>query len=407
MNQTRKPRFFYGYFVALAAFLIMGVAFGTLYTFGIFFEHVSEEFGWSRTLTSGAFSLYMVLHGLLYIIVGRLTDRLGPRLVITVCGLFLGLGYLLMSQISAVWQLYLFYGVMVAIGMSAFFVPLSSTVARWFVKRRGLMTGIVLAGIGVGTMLMPPLASWLISTYDWQTSYIIVGSIALVIIIAAAQLLRRDPGQMGQLPYGANEIDDQSINLGSGGFSLPEAIHTRQFWLLCAIFLLCLFSIQTIMVHVVIYATGLGISPTTAASILTIIGGLSIPGRIVMGSITDRVGDKLALITSLVLLSLSLFWFGVAREVWMLCLIAAIFGFAYGGSLAVMSPLVAHLFGLDSLGIILGIITFSGTIGGAIGPLVAGYIFDTTDSYQLAFSVCGAISIIAIILAILLNKHFF
>jgi len=155
-----KPKFFYGYVVVALAFLIMAIMGGTIYTFGIFFKPLAGDFGWSSAATSGAFSLQMVIHGLFYIVTGRLNDRFGPRLVVSACCLLLGAGYLLMSQISDIWQLYLFYGVVIGIGMSGAFVPLGSTVARWFVKRKGAMIGIAVAGISVGTMIMPPVASW-------------------------------------------------------------------------------------------------------------------------------------------------------------------------------------------------------------------------------------------------------
>jgi len=316
----------------------------------------------------------------------------------TVCGFFLGIGYLLMSQIGAIWQLYLFYGVIIGIGMSGGFVPLVSTVSRWFVKRRGTMTGLVVSGIGVGTTIMPPAVSWLISNYGWRTSYIIVGIIALVFTILAAQFLRRDPGQMGQLPFGESKAEQESLNLKPRGFSLRQAIHTSQFWLLCAIFLCFAFCEQVMMVHIVPHATDLEISAASAASILAIIGGASVVGRIIMGSASDKIGNKSALIICCIMLSVALFWLLATKELWMFYLFAAIFGFTLGGWAPLISLLVAELFGLSSLGTILGIVVFVIGIGEAIGPVMAGHIFDITGSYQLAFLIFAAVSIVAIIL---------
>ena len=141
MVEKVKPKFFYGYVVVLASFFILLITWGTIYTFGVFLKPLLAEFGWTRAETSGAYSLYMVLHGVLYIVTGRLNDRFGPRMLMTACGLLLGLGYFLMAYISAIWHLYLFYGVIIGIAMSAGFVPLVSTIVRWFVKRRALMTG--------------------------------------------------------------------------------------------------------------------------------------------------------------------------------------------------------------------------------------------------------------------------
>jgi len=193
MAENRKPGFFYGYIVVVAAFLIVTIMWGAAYSFGVFFKPLLEEFGWTRAMTSGAFSLSLILTGLLSVVAGKMTDRFGPQIVMTVCGLFLGSGYLLVSQVSAIWQLYLFYGVIMGAGMGGSFVPLASTVARWFVKKRGMMTGIAASGIGMGILIMPPLANWLISSYGWRTSYMVVGVTALVLIIVAAQFLKRDP----------------------------------------------------------------------------------------------------------------------------------------------------------------------------------------------------------------------
>lgn len=398
-----EPRVFYGYIVVSAAFGTAVIACGTFYSFGIFLKPVLEDFGWTRAMTSGAYSLAFILSGLLGIGAGRLNDRFGPRLVMTACGLFLGAGYLLMSQVNAVWQLYLFYGVIVGAGYSAGIIPLLSMVARWFVKRKGLMSGIVVSGIGTGMMIMSPICRWLISTYDWRASYIILGIINLVCVILAAQFLRRDPGQMGLLPYGANEVSQKSLIPEDKGLSLGEAIRTGQFWL----FFTILFSIgvwlQAIFVHIAPYATDIGISPTAAATILTILGGLSIPGKLMLGSIGDRVGNKQAYVAFLILVSASLFWLVTAKELWMLYLFAAVFGFGQGGGSALYSPIVAELFGLGSHGVILGAVNLGFTIGGTVGPLVAGYVFDVTGGYYLAFLICAIVCVIGLILTLLLR----
>jgi len=401
MVENVKPKFFYGYIVVLAAFVIMVVIFGTLYTFGVFFKPLSAEFGWTRTLTSGAYSLKVLLGSLLGIVAGRVNDKVGPRLLVTVCGFFLGLGYLLMSQIGAIWHLYLFFGVMVAIGTSGAFVPLVSTIARWFVKQRGFMTGIVVSGIGFGTLIMPPVATWLISAYGWRTAYRILAIISSVPIILAAQFLRRDPSQTGLLQY--DEINQAGSNMEAKGLSLQEAIHTRQLWMACAMFFCFGFGLQTIMVHVVPHATDLGISAISAAGILAIIGGAGIVGRVMMGSAGDRIGNKVAITICFVLLSATLFWLIAAKEVWMLYLFAAIFGFAYGGVISLQSPTVAELFGLSSHGVILGVTAFGMSTGEAISPLLAGKIFDVAGSYDPAFLICATLSIIAITLAMLLR----
>lgn len=401
--KTGKPKFFYGYIIASVAFFIIMVVYGTMYTFGVFFKPLVAEFGWTRAMTSSAYALFMFLHGLLYIVTGRLNDRFGPRVLVAVCSLFLGLGYFLMSQISTIWHLYLFYGVIVAVGVSGAYVPLVSTVARWFVKRRGMMTGAVVAGVGVGTMIMPPIAEWLISTYGWRTSFTIMGIVVSVFTISAAQFLRRHPSQVGQQPDGADEVREDSLNWEAGGFSFQRAIQTRQFWMLFGVFLCFNLIVQSIIVHIVPHITDLGISAIVAASALTTIGGLSIGGRIVMGSVADRIGDKPTMVFGFILMSATLLWLLVAKEMWMLYLFAAVFGFAYGSIIPLGSTMIAELFGLSSHGVILGVVSFGAAIGGAIGPVMAGLIYDITDSYQLAFLIYAGVAIVAIILVSLLR----
>lgn len=403
MIEDKNPKFFYGYIIVLASFLIHMVMLGVFFTYGIFFKPISTEFGWSRAMISGAHALCEVVLGVLAIVAGRLTDRFGPRMVIVACACFLSMGYLLMSQINTGWHLYLLFGVIVGIGMSGCLVPMTSTIARWFVKRRGMMTGIILSGSSVGSMIMPPLARWLISTYGWRTSYIIMGIIALVFIIAAAQLLRRDPGKMGLLPDGETEVKAESLDLQAGGFSLSQTIHARQFWMICIILLCSAFCSFTVMIHIVLHATGLGISVANAVNILVIIGGVSLAGTVIVGSIADRIGYKLAYTICLIANSVAFLGLVVAEEAWILYPFAVIFGLGYGGARAVMSPLVAQLFGLGSLGTILGGLHFSATIGAAIGPLLAGRIFDTTNSYQPAWLICGILMVVCVIITLLLK----
>lgn len=401
--RSKKPGFFYGYVIVAAAFSIVIIAHGAQYTFGIFFKPILTEFGWTSAATSGAFSLYLVLWGLLSIFVGRLNDSFGPRIVMTASGFFLGLGYLLMSQVSVLWQLYLFYGVIIAIGMSGAWVPLISTVPKWFVKRRGLMTGIVTSGSGIGTILLSLAASRLISVYGWRISYMIVGSGVLVLLMLAAQFLRRDPQQIGQLPYGEDETKGESLNAQAREFSLQEAIRTGQFWLVCAIFLCFGFILYTIMVHIVPHAIDLGISPIIAANIIVIIGGVNAVGRIIIGYSSDRIGVKPSLLISFILMGIALLWVMVAKEVWMFYLFAIIFGFGYGGLATLTSMVTAELFGLRSLGAIVGVVMFSFTLGGAIGPLLAGSVFDISGSYKPAFLASAAVSAAGIILSSVLK----
>ena len=399
-ERSHKHGFFYGYVIVIAGFLIMALMWGTTLSFGVFFKPLATEFGWTRAVTSGAYSLSMLINGLLCIIAGRITDRFGPRAVMTVCGFFLGLGYLLMSQISNVWQIYLFFGVMVGIGISGSFVPLLTVVTRWFVKRRGLMSGIVISGTSVGTLIIPPLANQLITDYGWRNSYIIMGITALVVVIIAVQFLKHDPRQIGQLPYGADEVNTGSLNLEDTGFSFQEALSSRQFWLFGLIYALAGIGQVALLVHIVPHATDLGISAIVAANI---IGGLNIAGRVGLGSAVDRIGYRKSLTITLTVLTVALIWLQVAKEVWMIYLFAVAFGFSHGGIAVLMSPAVAELFGLRAQGAILGVTMFIWGVGATVGPIFTGRIFDTTGNYYLAFMVCAILSATGLALILLLK----
>jgi len=250
---------------------------------------------------------------------------------------------------------------------------------------------------------MPPLATWLITTYGWRTAYTIVGLIAMIVIISAAQFVKRDPTQIGQLPDGRNEVEVKSLDLPAKNLSLREAIHTRQFWTLCVVFGCLWFSAMTIWVHIVIHAIDLGISAISAANILAIMGGVGIASRIITGSVADKIGYKPALLIGFTLMSASFLWLLVAKELWALNLFAIIFGFGIAGLSVLEAPLIARLFGLGSLSVIMGSVEFASTTLSTPSSIVAGYIFDITGRYQLAFLICAGVSIMGFMLSLLLK----
>jgi len=265
------------------------------------------------------------------------------------------------------------------------------------------MTGIVLSGVSLGTIIMPPLATWLIITYGWRTSYTIVGLAAMIVIIPATQFIKRDPAQIGQLPDGENGVKAESLDLPARSLPLREAIRTRQFWTLCAIFGCLWFSTIAITVHIVIHAIDLGIPAISASQILAIMGGAGIAGRIIIGSTADRIGHKPTLIMGFTLMVVSLLWLLVAKELWAFYLFAVIFGFGFSGLVVLESPLMAKLFGLGSLSVIMGSVEFVSATLSTPSSIVAGYIFDIMNSYQLAFLILAGVSIIGLMSSLLLR----
>jgi MFS family permease len=267
-----------------------------------------------------------------------------------------------------------------------------------------MMSGIVKVGTGFGQLLVPLFAAALIRMYGWRTSYLIMSAVFLVMLLAASLFLRRDPGEMGLLPDGGSD-DDRSAGTESSApdFTLREAVRTRQFRVMCANQFIIFFCMLTVIVHIVPHASDLGLSPATAAGVLSTIGGVSILGRFVTGMANDRIGGKRSLTTCFVVMIGGLICLQAAADLWVLFLFAGIYGLAHGGFFTVVSPTVAELFGVGSHGTLFGIILFFGTIGGAIGPLMAGRIFDMTGSYRTVFLILTVALVLGLVLVTLLR----
>ncbi len=396
-TDIKRLPFFYGYIIIVAGFFIQAVVWGVSNSFGVFFDPLINEFGWSRATISGAASLCFLVHGSSSIVLGNLNDRFGPRLIMSGCGIFLGLGFLLMATIHSPWQLYLFYGFIVAIGLGGIDVIPLSTVSRWFKKKRGMMSGIIKVGTGVGMFIMPFFINWLINRYGWRTSFVVLAFMIIVSVLCLAQFLVRDPIQKDQ--FIDNGISHTSkTNESEEGLDFKQAIRTRQLWTICIVYFIILFCVYTIIIHIVQHAIDLGIPSAISAGILATIGGVSITGRFLMGGAADKFGEKPALLICLFCLFVSLCWLQVVQSLWMFYLFAAVYGFAHGGFFSLVSPLIAKFFGTKSHGLLFGIVIFCSTIGGAIGPFMAGYIFDISASYKIVFLILAVLCTIAMAL---------
>ncbi|MFC1907696.1 MFS transporter, partial [Chloroflexota bacterium] len=376
LRNRKRGDFFYGYVVVIAASGLYATIFGILTMFGVFYKPLLVEFGWTRATMAGAYTLYSILSGFLGIAMGGLTDKFGPRVIVMTLGSFLGLGILLMSQVSTLWQIYLFWGIMVAIGKSTATAPLTATVARWFTRRRALMTGIVTSGgAGLGGMALTPLAAWLILTYGWRSSYFITGITAIVFILILGHFLKRDPAQLGQLPEGAIRVEASSRNQESSsvsdkGFMLRQAIVTRQFWAVGIMFFSYGFLRGTIFVHIVAYVTDLGYSLIDGSYVLAVITGASAISGIIAGRMADKTGNKPILMISYIIIAVTLLAPMVVRDLWVIYMFAIAFSLGRGGAEVVRYPLTSKLFGLSSIGVILGFMELMTTIGTAVGPLL-------------------------------------
>ena len=403
MPDKQNQKFFYGYIIVVVSLLMLFVMHGISSSWGIFLSSLEGEFGWSRAAISGAHSMGFLLGGIFSILLGSVSDRLGSRMIMTVGGIVFALGCFLMSRVTAMWQVYLFYGVLVSLWGSPANVSLLSTTMRWFTSKRGLMSGIVKVGTGLGIMIIPVFSSHLISNYGWRTTFVILSFICLAVVVPLAQLLRRDPSQKGLKPYGESTERAAALKPGDTGFSPQQAFRIRQFWIVCAAFFIMWYCGNGLLVHLAPHAIDIGIPATQAARLISIIGGASIIGRLVIGVAGDRAGNRWVLTLCFIIVVASMSWLLLSVQLWQLYLFAAVYGFAHGGFFSLISPLIAELFGTRSHGTLFGIASFFGMSGGAVGPLVAGRIFDVAGNYQLAFLLIIGFSAAGFILSLMLK----
>ena len=378
--------FFYGYVIVMAAFALQALGWGIFNSFGVFFTPLMEEFQWQRAAIALAFSGGLLVNGIFAIAMGGFNDRTGPRLIMSICGLILGVGFLCLSRLQSLWQFYFFFCVLVGIGVSGTDVVLLSTTARWFIQKRGMMSGILKVGTGFGMLLFPLIITSLISNFGWRTAFFYLGWLIVVVFTFLAQFLVRDPQQKGMQPDNAHQKLNSHVRTEETGLSLQKAFSTRQFWTICLCFFLVLFCAATILVHIVPYIISRGYSPEFAAGIASTIGGMSILGRFTIGWAGDKAGNKTTLTCCFCSLLFGLGCLFAARQQWFFVVFALFHGFAHGGFFSVISPIVAEYFGTVAHGAILGFVIFSSTIGGAVGPVLGGGIVDMTGSYFYVFS---------------------
>lgn len=369
-----------------AASIILSLQWGCIGTYGIFLTELCGDLGWTKTAVSGAYSSFAIISCLVGVVAGRLNDRYGPRLILMTSIVVMGIGYALMSTLDVLWQLYIFYGVIVAIGASFGWVPAISTVSRWFTKKRGMALGATEAGIGIGSFIMPPLAQFLIIKFGWRASYSILAGLLFIIGLPASRLMRLNPSEKGLYPDGIKQTTESKRNSNlisdTAAFTLMQAIRTKQFWLLFALYTVAALPFG-VLIHLKAYMVSFGVSEMTAATIIGISSGAFVVGALVVSKLSDRIGRKMPLFISFLAMAAMMLWLIKARQPWEFYLFSIISGFSWGGTV-LFPAIIADWFGMKFHGSIYGVIDIGWGIGGGIAPLLAGYIFDTTGSYKLA-----------------------
>lgn len=415
ISTTPRGSFFYGWIIVGASVLLLMMSAGVHYSFGVFFKPLAAEFHSSRVAISGIYSAVLVTNGIFAVPVGWLADKIGPAKLLVFCGIMTGLGLILTSQVTSLWQVYLTYGLIIGIAVSGPFPISTATTVRWFVARRGVALGIVSAGLGLGTLVILPISERLITTMGWSKAYFVLGVAALVIMVSCSVFLRRDPEGMGYRPYGLNRLPKLSdpkqyaktshMVLGADT-TLRSAIRAKALWILLCAYFLFSFCLQIVMVHLVSYATDRGISAFMAATFVSAIGASSVVGRLVMGTASDIIGSSNALLVCCIVLMMSLLWLIFATGPLIFYLFAVIFGFAYGGEMPQIAPLIARFFGLKAMTALVGAVVGGTAVGGALGSWAAGKVFDMEQSYQVALIIAASASFVAVIFAVVLRKMY-
>jgi MFS family permease len=370
--------------IVLALFVVNYGISTPLAAYGVFLPVLAETFAWSRGAIATALSVNLLLGGVAGFVIGALADRHGPRVMLVVTLALAGTAFALVATVGALWQLYLFVGVLGGVGMSSFYLLAAATVTHWFDARRGLALALVLVGFNLGYISAGPLAAWLITAVGWRAAYALLGSVCGVVTLLAALTVRLPrPAEAGHVrrptPTGEHAPG------GVPGVTLRMALSDPRQWCLnVAWFLLGGLAIM-ISVHAVPFARDRGLGLTEAALALTAYGVGAVSGRLTSGVLSDRLGTHTTLRVGFVLQVLALIallWVP-SRGVLMLSL--ALFGAGFAASDTMITRLIPDVFGLRAIGAIMGVLTLGWRCGAAVGPAVAGFIHDATGSYALPF----------------------
>lgn len=380
--------------VLLGLFIYQLTVAGLLFSFGLFFTPLQDEFGWSRATLSSATATAFFLMGPFAVVAGRLNDSWRPNVLLSISGLTFGLGYLWISQVSYVWQLYAALGLCVALGLGANEVVTLSTVASWFQERRGLYSGIVKTGAAIGQVLVPPLAAFLLVSFGWRTALLVLSLGTTAILIAAAATMKKN-----------EELSSTGTVLAEAVTSPNRVKFTATLAILCGLQFTFFPAATSLPTHLAAHGIDLGLTTSTSALLLSIIGAASLLGRLSMGWLADRLGNKMAVQTCFLTLIAALIALSITRQGNTLFWIVALYGVSHGGFFTIMSPLVAEHFGMRRHGSIFGLTLLFGTLGGTIGPILVGWIYDVQGSYNLAFEALAAISTLGFALSIALPNN--
>ena len=401
-KESRSKTNLYTWFVVAACFgatLIIGETFHSL---GVFFKPLENELSLNRTAISSGYTAFMIGVAISSIVAGRLVDRFNPRPILLVCALLAGGGIMLCSQIYTIEQLRIFYFI-AGLGVGATWSVPGSTVQRWFhgKDKGGLALAIVISGVGVGGLIFAPLTNHLIINYGWRNAYVILGIITFLIISISSFLIKNKAGLPGELQV---QNEEQHASTMSTSYTTGSIVKTMPF--IGLTFLVCLaeLTFQAIAVHLVPHATDVGISTTSSALALGLIGGISIPGRIFSGLLSEKTGWQKVMAISLVSIALCLIWLLLLKSTWMLYCFVVLYGICHGMAMTAEVGILGEFFGMRWLGGLIGISSSIAFVAAALSPFLMGYIYDTTGSYSTAFIIILGLLLLGSFIAIVMKN---
>jgi MFS family permease len=396
LNHERPESPSFGWVIVVASLVLLVGSFGTQLTFGVFLKPLVAEFGWTRAAASGAMSLAMGVSGIIGVVMGRLTDRFDVRIAI---GIAMAVGtacYVLLARMHSLWEFYLYFGLGGGICIGSTYAPVSAIVSKWFTTNRALALGTALMGIGVGQMILSPVAARLIESSGWRTTYVVLG---IVIFVCAAPALlvlgRRPPPPAPTGRHAGSATAPGGDTRPAEGMTTAQAARTAPFWMMMITGVAIASGFYIVAAHIVPAATDAGISPTAASLILTVSSLGGIPGTVIGAWwLTKKLGNRRALLVLCAIQALALFLFVAASSLWAFNVVAILLGVSFSASTPVRQTMAPPLFGMKSIGAVLGYAYLAWSVGAVLGPFLGGLIHDLTQSYDLAFVLGGVLLVI-------------
>lgn len=400
-------RFYYGWWIVITMAAVMFVTTGTFfYGFATLVDPLNEEFGWSRALIGGAFSLRSEMGGIQAPIIGYFIDRAGSRILLIVGIILVGGGFIAFSLVQELWQLYVVVAI-IGLGLSSTGGPVAYTaVAHWFVKKRGRATSFVTLGGGASGVMVMVLAA-LIAAFGWRTALVITGVSQIVICLPLALIVKQHPEDVGLLPDGEplpeDDVEDESLpkeesrSIHRRGLTMRQALGTRSFWMLSIAFALVSLACMGIVVHQIAYLKkSAGFSASTAAQVATAMTIISLAGRLGFGYLADFVDKKKLLAVAYLLIGLGVLSIASIQSQWQIIFYLVLFSPGWGASIALRPVLQAEYFGLRAFGGIQGLTFLVSSAGSVAGPVFVGAVYDSSGDYRPAFLITAVAALVAV-----------